>query len=392
MVRSVIVVGGGPVGLVTAYGLARAGIDVTLLEQEHAIGHEPRAMVYSFPTLDGFGRLGLLEDVEARGVRGRVVNHIVHETGEHIALGMDVLDGVVAHPYNLHLGQDRLSEIVLEHLNRCPNASVESGVRVTAIDQDAGGVTVQVDATRRLRAAWVVGADGARSTVRSALGAEFAGMTWPERYVAANVDYDFAALGYQDTNLVIDAEVGGIVARIDAEGLWRCTYSEDAALPEESVPERMREHFARAMPDGEQPEVTAWAHYRMHQRAADRFRVGRVLLAGDAAHVTNTTGAMGLNSGLLDAFVLVDALAAVIDGTCTDDVLDRYAEARRKVFLERVSPVASELKRMVYHSTDPVRLEEDLAGLRAVAADEARLRERFLFLASLATPPLVPTG
>jgi 3-(3-hydroxy-phenyl)propionate hydroxylase/6-hydroxy-3-succinoylpyridine 3-monooxygenase len=385
----VVVVGGGPVGLLAALGLARAGLGVTVLEQGHEIGREPRAMVYSYPTLEGFADLGILEDVEARGLRARVVNHIVHRTGEHIPFAMDVLDGVVPHPYNVHLGQDGLSEIVLEHLRGHPRAAVETGAAVTGLVQDGSGVTVEVGGARSLRAGWVVGADGARSSVRSALGLAFEGMTWPERYVAANVDFDFAAHGHQDTNMLIDPQVGGIVARIDTGTLWRCTYAEDAQLPEATIPERMREHFARAMPGGEQPEVVAWAHYRMHQRAAERFRSGRVLLAGDAAHVTNTTGAMGLNSGCLDTFVLAEALAAVITGEAGEEVLDRYAELRRAAFLERVSPVASELKRLVYHSTDPARLEEDLAGLRAVAADPERRRERFLFLRGIATPSLV---
>jgi 3-(3-hydroxy-phenyl)propionate hydroxylase/6-hydroxy-3-succinoylpyridine 3-monooxygenase len=214
-------------------------------------------------------------------------------------------------------------------------------------------------------------------------------MTWPERYVAADVIHDLAAHGFHDTNIRIDTEVGGITARIDTGTLWRWTYAEDARLPEESIPERIAEHFARAMPGGEQPEVVAWAHYRMHQRAAERFRVGRVLLAGDAAHVTNTTGAMGLNSGCLDTFVLSEALAAVIAGSAGEDALDRYADERRRVFLEHVSPVASELKRLAYYSTDPARLEEDLAGLRRVANDPDLRRERFLLLRGLATPSVV---
>jgi len=131
----------------------------------------------------------------------------------------------------------------------------------------------------------------------------------------------------------------------------------------------------------------------MHQRAATTMRAGRVLLAGDAAHATNPTGGLGLTSGLFDTFVLYDSLAAVIKGTARESVLDRYAEERRRTFLEIASPQATANKRLIYHTSDPVELEARLAKLRALAADEDAQRTSFLFTKQLETPPLVqPTA
>jgi 3-(3-hydroxy-phenyl)propionate hydroxylase/6-hydroxy-3-succinoylpyridine 3-monooxygenase len=117
--------------------------------------------------------------------------------------------------------------------------------------------------------------------------------------------------------------------------------------------------------------------------------VGRVLLEGDAAHATNPTGGLGLTSGLFDTFVLYEALAAVILGEADDSVLDRYAEERRRIFLEMVSPQACENKRLVYHSHDPVRLEADLRMLRRLGDDKDFLIQRLMFTKRLESPSLV---
>jgi 3-(3-hydroxy-phenyl)propionate hydroxylase len=391
----VIIVGAGPVGLLNALGLARAGIKVTVLEREPAIPASPRAMVYIWKVLEGLERLGVLADAEAIGFTTQHGLQVrVFATGEQIFLPLDVLEGHVPHPYNLNLGQHRLAQIAMEHLEAIPGEVVRFGTQMTALHQDDDGVTVQVQdadgATETLRAGWVIGTDGAGSSVRKALGLGFAGMTWPERFVATNVLYDFQDLGYSDGTFLVDPAYGAVIARIDREGLWRCTYCEDARLPEESIPERMPAYFKAILPEGApMPEVVSWSPYKMHQRAADRMRVGRVLLAGDAAHATNPTGGMGLTSGLFDTYVLYEALAAVIHGEADASVLDAFSDARLKIFLEQASPAASEFKRLVFHSHDPERLDHDLEPMRRVAADRDALLQMQLGMASLETPSLV---
>jgi 3-(3-hydroxy-phenyl)propionate hydroxylase/6-hydroxy-3-succinoylpyridine 3-monooxygenase len=155
------------------------------------------------------------------------------------------------------------------------------------------------------------------------------------------------------------------------------------------VAERIPSYFSAVLPAGAEYELVQYAPYKMHQRAAPSFRFGRVLLAGDAAHATNPTGALGLASGLLDSYVLYEALAAVVAGGADESVLDRYAQARRDVFLNVASPRATENKRFVFHSADPARLETDLDVFRRIASDKPFRLERLLAAKALQTPSLL---
>ena len=127
----------------------------------------------------------------------------------------------------------------------------------------------------------------------------------------------------------------------------------------------------------------------MHQRTAPSYRAGRVLLAGDAAHITNPTSGFGLMGGIYDSFVLSEALAAVVHGQARDEILDRYSESRRKVYLEVTSPISSESLRLVFNSGDQDRLGKDLELLRNRKNDPAAMRKFLSVPAALETPSLV---
>jgi len=391
--EDVIVIGGGPVGFINALGLAQAGVRVSVVEAEPQIINSPRAAVYFWSVLDGFERLGILEEAKAAGVRKQDYSYLVRGTGERIVYSMETLRDHTPYPYNLHLGQDRLADIAMRRLKTFPNATVRFGTRLQNLIEDADGVTLTVATgsnTQELRARWVIGADGAASAVRRLLGLSFDGMSWQERFVATNVKYDFERHGYARATFVIDDRFGAVIAILNNEGLWRCTYMEDAALPEETFLGRLPQMYEAILPGRDSYELIAASPYRMHQRSAPRYRVGRIILAGDAAHVTNPTGGLGLTCGLFDSYALYPALSAIVLEGADAQVLDRYSAARRDTFINRVSPQATANKQLIYHANGGgTKLEEALASLRRLATDREYLSQRLMFTRSLETPPLL---
>lgn len=386
--NDVVIVGAGPVGLIAALGLAQRGVGVTVLDEADDILDEPRGMTYHWAVLAGLERLGVLDDAMAAGWLNHDWSAQVHRTGERLSMDIGLLKDDVRHPYSLILGQDALAGIVKQHLDRLPHAQIRWGHTVAGFAQDEAGVTVRVEGpegAQDVRAGWLVGADGGRSVVRKGLGLGFEGLTWGERFVATN-----CRGAYEDhfvSGYLIDEKYGAVIHKITSDGLWRHTYAESLDLPEEGIEGRMAEHFRAVLPEADfDHEMVLWRHYRMHQRSAESYRVGRVLLAGDAAHVTNPTRGFGLVGGMFDAFTLTEALAAIVLDGGGDSLLDRYSEARRKVFWDYTTPISSDSKRLVFEPT-----EERLAGFRSVAADPVKTRRYLLSGVALATPSLLGT-
>jgi 2-polyprenyl-6-methoxyphenol hydroxylase-like FAD-dependent oxidoreductase len=369
--RQVVIVGAGPVGLLTALGLARQGVEVTVLDSEPEVVRSPRAAVYFHTTISILRKLGLSDEAHAIGLSS--TEFMMHwlDTGERVASDMrDALEPGQEFDHNLHFGQHILAELVMRHLAQLPGTEVLWNHTVKALAQTGSEVRVAVDTDEgevTFEADWVIGTDGARSTVRKLLGLEFEGFTWPDRFVATNIEYPFLDYGFCNANMVVDPVNWCVIGRLGRENLWRLTYGEDASLDEATILERLPERFAAILPDPTVPyRIDTFSPYRVHQRCAPRFRVGRVLLAGDAAHACNPCGGLGLTGGVLDADMLSDALGAVITGRAREDVLDFYAAERRRVFLEVTSPMSTNFKRLL-SEPDPVRRAADKAGMFAQA-------------------------
>jgi 2-polyprenyl-6-methoxyphenol hydroxylase-like FAD-dependent oxidoreductase len=395
--QQVVVVGAGPTGLLTALGLAQQGVEVTVVERAPGLQDAPRAIVYHWSTLDGLERLGLLQDATRAGFLKQDYAYRVRRTGEVIEYGLKALEGRVKHPYNLHLGQNALASIIHDTVAAIPNVRVLWGHAVTDVTQDETGVDVVLaghSGEVRLRAAWLVGADGAGSRVRTALDLGFDGMTWPERFVATNIRFPDDREGWAQSTFYVDEEFGAIIAKIDESGdhgLWRYTYMEDAALPAETVEDRLPRFLGAVFGDevAQHTRLDAISPYRMHQRSASTYRSGRVLLAGDAAHATNPCGGLGLTMGLFDSYALIEALGAVVGRGADDSVLNAYADQRRSAFVDKASPRASANKRLLFHSSDPEKLDKDLELFRRMARDPELAAEVLYFTKTLESPSLL---
>ncbi len=373
----VIVAGAGPVGVIAALKLARAGIKVLVVDKLSSVMTAPRALGYHWPSPLILEEIGVLEEAMAAGVLWTEYQFRRPATGAVTDITLECLEVAEGEqsPYGLLLGQDVLANIVLGHLEKLDNVELRWNTRVTGVDQDDDEVRVALETDHgpeEVQGSWLVGADGFYSTVRDVLGVPFEGHTWPDRFVASNAYYDFAAHGYAPATFVTDPVHWAFVIQINENGLWRVTYGEDASLPREGVRERMDEHYRAILPDPDQPyELQAINSYQVHERCAKTFRVGRVLLAGDAAHVNNPSGGFGLLGGIYDANALAVSLIAVVDGAHDESILDRYAQERRTIFLEKTSPQATQYKSGMMEPEGISRLH---AFASKAAADPAVMR------------------
>jgi 2-polyprenyl-6-methoxyphenol hydroxylase-like FAD-dependent oxidoreductase len=192
--RRVLVVGAGPTGLLTAFGLARGGADVTVIEREPDVVDSPRATVYLPSTLKVLDELELLPDVLRQAETGYWLNVRFGLTGYIGRLDHRLVADLTPYAYTLHLGQHELARLVMQHLAALPDTRVQWDTTFEDLRQEGDTVAVHLKDARGSRTVefdWVIGADGARSAVRRAMGATFEGFTWPETFIATNVYYDF---------------------------------------------------------------------------------------------------------------------------------------------------------------------------------------------------------
>jgi 3-(3-hydroxy-phenyl)propionate hydroxylase len=333
--RPVVIVGAGPVGLTLALDLAQREVPVVVIDDNDRIGSGSRAVCWAKKTLDVFDRLGVGESIAQAGVRwqrGRVFH------GEREAYQFDLLpEPGHKMPAMVNLQQDRVEARLVRAVQQDARITLCGQHELIDLQQDAAGVTLTVRTPGGmfdLQADWVVACDGARSPTRTLLGVGFAGQVFEDRFLIA------------DVTLAADARPRGldpatperwfwfdppfhpgqsVLLHAQADGLWRIDFQlgRDADVEAERQPERIKARVA-AMLDGA-PFELAWSSiYQFACRRAERFRVGRVLLAGDAAHQVSPFGARGANSGVQDADNLGWKLAAVLRGQGTEALLDAY--------------------------------------------------------------------
>lgn len=375
----VLIVGAGPVGLFTALALAQEGVRVTVIEGEPDISDSPRAIAYFPVVMAALKDLGVLEELDREGAHVQTVFHKVPALNFSAKLSFKVLSGLT-YDYQIQAGQDVAARIACDHARK-KGVEVLFDHRLISIEQRSDNVITVVETPegpRTFQSKWLIGCDGARSTVRKSLEIGYEGFTWPNRFVATNVYCDFQSLGFDQAGFVCDPVYMSVIAMIDKGGLWRLTYQEDSALPAETFMERLPERYAFHIPAGVKYDITAARPYTIHQRCASRLRDGRVLLAGDAAHCTNPMGGLGLTTGFWDGMILADVLAAVVRGEEDESILDRYSDERRRVYLEVSSPAASENKRMM-EEADPERRKQDCANYQAMADDPELTRLMMCF-------------
>lgn len=388
--KRVLIAGAGPIGLTAALNLAGRGIAVTVLEAGNKIFDDPRAGTIHPPTLEMFADSGVTDAMLARGYIVRNYQYRDRRTGVVADFDLGALAGDTPYPYRLMLEQHKICYILLDKLKQHPHCEVLMEHRVADVTQDGDGVTVIVETPRGSAAfhgSWMIGCDGGRSQVRKSMNVDFSGFTYEERFLILSIRYDFEPHGYALTNYIADPDEWCALFKVpghDERGIWRVAFPVDAHSPveeifEESAVQRRIQNFHRK--DGDY-DVVHRNLYSVHQRVASCYRDGRLLLAGDAAHINNPLGGMGMNFGFHDAFNLTDKLTAIIQDGASQDLLDLYERQRRTVAQEYLQRQTIENKRNI-EQKDPREREKFHNELRAIAADRVKLREYLLRVAMI---------
>lgn len=376
----VVVAGGGPVGLISAYALAKEGISVVVLDENSELQDDPRAATTHPATLELLGELGVIEDVIEQGLTAVTFDFWDRPTGEHIAtFDHSLLDGETPYPFVVQCEQFKLAKIVYARLQGLDNATVLFNHRVSTFTYD-DGVTVTAetpDGEKVFSGDWLIGADGGRSVIRKGADIEFAGFTWPERFLVLSTPFDFEAeRGMSYRNYIADPDEWCNCFKVAADGppgLWRLVFPADPEADEDTLlsDEFVHAQMQKFLPRDEPYDIVHRNLYNVHQRVAATFRKGRVLLAGDSAHVNNSIGGMGLNGGIQDAMSLTEKLAKVIKGDADDTLLDLYDLQRRTYAVEFVQEQTIENKKRL-EANDPETRAKNMQNLKDISADPGK--------------------
>ncbi|TDC48748.1 FAD-dependent monooxygenase [Actinomadura sp. KC345] len=389
----IIVAGAGPVGAVTALAAAQRGFRVTVVERDAGIETDdaPRAATFHPSTLELIDQVGITDEFLAVGLECRYFDYWDKATGTLVArMDHDTLRDDTPFPYVVQTEQHKLVRIALDRLRRMPDVDLRLGWTVDSIEQDADRVTVRTghgSGTDVLTGDWLFGCDGGRSTVRKSIGTEFEGYTWPERFAVLTTRYDFGAeMGCSRRAYFADPDQWVNLFKVagdDMRGRWRVVF---AARPDQTDEDVLGDEYAEQVmsrihpASGPRPLVHRNI-YNVHQRVAAAFRSGRVFLAGDAAHVNNPIGGLGLNCGVHDAMELVSTVDDVTAGRAAPALLDRYERRRRTVNIEFVQQQTVDNKQRL-EEKDPAARRARLDRLAAISNDKEEQR-RFLRRTSL---------
>ncbi|OLN87388.1 Para-nitrophenol 4-monooxygenase 2 [Colletotrichum chlorophyti] len=351
--KKVIVVGAGPAGLLLTTLLSKEGIEVQVLEAAADVDRRPRAAYYGMASLPDLERAGVLDEIRRRGFPPTSFTSRQFG-GDYRTFGLldtNLLADIDGKDLrSACLPQKDLLEILVHRVENNPLVTLSWNHKVLGVGQDKekGWVDVETSAGKsRIEADYVVGCDGAHSVVRKSLfGNEFPGKTWDVQLVSTDTYYDLEKkYGFTHANFISHPKNFFIAAKLNDEGLFRITYAEPEDMSYEEIEKRLPSRLEEILPGNPKPEeykMLGWAPHKIHQRCVPAMRVGRVMLASDAAHLCNPLGGLGVTGGFVDAGGLADCLVGIWNGLADESILDLYSEKRKEKWYQITDVVTTD--------------------------------------------------
>ncbi|WP_063916226.1 FAD-dependent oxidoreductase [Nocardia jinanensis] len=390
---TVVVAGFGPVGAVATLALARAGVEVTVVDdgiQVRGDLAESRASTFHPSTLEMLDELDVSEALHEVGLIADTYQYRDRNEGVVARFDLAALSGDTRFPYRLQCEQAHLVRIIGDRIAGMSNVSYLDQSKVESVESVADEVLTTIEGPQgrsTLRSRWLLGADGAHSAVRRSLGIGFTGMTYPEQFMVVSVEDDLTETlpDIAAVNYVSDPDDWCVLLRTPRH--WRVLYpiGLDAAETEQQE-DRVQRRLAEIAPRPGGYRIAHRRVYRVHQRIAERFRQGRVLLLGDAAHINNPLGGLGMNSGIHDAIAAVATVRAADRGDT--EAIAEYDSARRAVAHDFVRTVTHRNYQRLSAVDDADRLR-DQQEMRQIAG-HPELTRRYLLRTSMLDATAAP--
>lgn len=353
----VIIIGAGPVGTFAAYCLAEYGIETLVLESESTCETDMRASTFHPSTLKYLDNLNLADELIEKGLKAPIFQYRIRSTDEVLEFNLQELDDVLDFPFRLQCEQYKFARMLAGKLDRHRHSSVLFNRKLINFSEGNNKVTLDVDhhgTSEQYQCDYLIGADGANSIVRRNLGIEFSGFTYEEKFFTLStqkpLENYFSNLSY--VNYVSDPEEWFVLLK--APSAWRILVPVPQTLDDKAIKSNdyVSDIFIRVLNSCDPIETIHRTIYRVHQRVVNKMRYGRIMLAGDSAHLNNPLGGFGMNGGLHDAWNLAEKLDGIINHKKDEDLLNLYDRQRRTVMNDFIQKQTIRNKKMIEETGD----------------------------------------